>query len=170
MTLPHATLQESFKRGGPQFARDLERNFVALDKRTTLLEARLTDWQSWTPTWTNLTKGNGTLDQAIYSRAGKTVFFTLIFTLGSTSSVGTSPVFTLPITASQVFFTNARYYDSSATTYYEGRCDLASTTTAGIVVSDVSGTYLTRSGITATVPFTWATSDQIIASGFYFAA
>jgi len=48
-------------------------------------------WTSFTPTWTNLTVGNGTYDWSLYSQVNDIVFFSIRFTLGSTSSVGTTP-------------------------------------------------------------------------------
>ncbi len=56
-------------------------------------------WQTWAPTWTNLTPGNGTYSFAKFCQIGKTVFVRLAFVLGSTSSVGTAPTFTLPVTS-----------------------------------------------------------------------
>ena len=41
-------------------------------------------WQTWTPTYNNLTVGNGTVTCG-YKQIGKTVTFRWIFQLGSTS-------------------------------------------------------------------------------------
>ena len=38
-------------------------------------------WTSFTPTWTNLTVGNGTYDWSLYSRVNDIVFFSMRFTL-----------------------------------------------------------------------------------------
>lgn len=177
MALPEKTLQAAVNRevrdpkGSPaMFGRRLERNFQSLDSRATTLEGRLTNWQDWTPTWANLTVGDGSLDLANYSRVGDSIHFLLIFTFGSTSAITGAPTFTLPVTASQAFIAFGRFYDDSATTYYEGRCDFASTTTAGFAAATTSGTYLTRTAVSSTVPFTWATDDQIIAQGYYQSA
>ena len=43
-------------------------------------------WQDWTPTYTNFSLGNGTVD-ARYTQIGKTVHFTISIVLGSTSSM-----------------------------------------------------------------------------------
>lgn len=55
-------------------------------------------WQSWTPTWTNLTVGNGTASGA-YMQIGKTVFARYSLVLGSTSSVSGAVSFAPPVTA-----------------------------------------------------------------------
>lgn len=51
-------------------------------------------WQSWTPTFTNLS--GGTLNYAKYTRVGKTVHFRFKYTLGG-AGMGTDPRITLPI-------------------------------------------------------------------------
>lgn len=56
-------------------------------------------WSTWTPTWTNLTAGNGTV-VARYTQIGKTIHYHLQFTWGSTTSLSTGDTyFTLPATA-----------------------------------------------------------------------
>jgi hypothetical protein len=128
-----------------------------------------TGWTSWTPTWTNLTIGNAT-QAAKYAYAGMTTFFRIEITLGNTSSVGTTPTFTLPQTAvsHQSYFPIARAaYNDSGTAVYDGLVIFASTTAAYLQVANVSGTYPSIATVTATVPFTWTTNDQILVSGFY---
>jgi hypothetical protein len=133
-------------------------------------------WQSWTPTWTNLTVGNGTLDYARYKQVGKNVEFRLKFTLGSTSSVGTTPSFTLPVTSHGDYMavssvlggTNSR--DSSTSAVATGFTYWASATTANPTYFVVSGSQVNRATFTSTTPFTWATGDIIECSGSYEAA
>jgi len=61
-----------------------------------------TAWTSWTPTWTNITIGNATVNGK-YKQIGKTVFARLDVTFGTTSSAittgGTLHSFTLPVNA-----------------------------------------------------------------------
>lgn len=134
-------------------------------------------WQSWVPTWANLTTGNGTLNYAKYIQVGKTVFFRFKFTLGNTSAVGTAPTFTLPVTA------NADYTDSNPDTWtsvvkfvdtgtaaYSGFVTWGSSTTGLLRTSNVAGTAPTDTNVTAAVPFAFANTDVISASGFYEAA
>lgn len=54
-----------------------------------------TAWASWTPTWTNITVGNGTL-VAKYGQFGKLVFFRLHLTFGSTTAVSGNSAFSPP--------------------------------------------------------------------------
>lgn len=56
------------------------------------------EWDTWTPTETNITVGNGTR-VARYQQVGKTVRGRYSLVLGSTSSVQNSPLLTLPVNA-----------------------------------------------------------------------
>jgi len=130
-------------------------------------------WQSWVPTWTNLTVGSGTVT-ASYIQIGKTVFFKVKFVYGAGSAVGTAPAFTLPVTSTAVFTSNnilgGGLCDDTGVAGYPAVTTHASTTTAGLAVQVASGTYTSLAGVTATVPFTWAAGDIYSAGGFYEAA
>jgi hypothetical protein len=127
-------------------------------------------WESWTPTFTNLTVGNGTTT-AKFVRIGRTVHFRLRFVFGSTSAMGTSPNFTLPVTASSEYviefpFGPALYIDAG-TKAWEAFCQFNTATTGLVRHSDGAGAY---TNTTATAPFTWTTSDYFMVSGSYEAA
>lgn len=136
-------------------------------------------WSTWTPTWTNLTVGNGTLT-ARYIQIGKTVRFSLKLVFGSTTAVtGADPTFSLPVTSIASYVPAgfmpiglAGFNDSSAGgAITNGAVTWQTTTTASIVAFVSSGTYVTESGIAAAVPYAaWATGDSIFLSGSYEAA
>lgn len=132
-------------------------------------------WTSWTPTWTNLTIGNGTYANG-YVQVGKIVIARMKLTLGSTTSVGSTPYFTLPVTAKSSVYTQyeslgtGTVIDSSAVAPYQGYAAFRDTTTAYPFTFAVSGGNVTQVGISATGPFTWATSDTIIMNMVYEAA
>lgn len=120
-------------------------------------------WTSWTPTTANLTLGNGTIT-ALYKQVGKSVIFRINFTLGSTSAVGTGPTFTVPVAevASSVQTGAGHFNDASVTGgFYSGACRIG----AGVILPSSPSGYLT-----ASVPFVWTVSDQIILGGVYEAA
>lgn len=130
-------------------------------------------WQSWTPTLTNLTIGNGTLTCA-YTQVGKTVIgrFTVLF--GTTTSMGTIPTFSLPVTASSTTFTGGcqgmvMLKDANAGSFL-GVLFATSTTVMAIYAYNASSTYALTANITSTVPFTWATNDYIAGMFSYEAA
>jgi len=134
-------------------------------------------WQSFSPTWTNLTVGNGTVNYSKYIQTGKTVNLKYSLTLGSTSVIGTSPTFTLPVTASTdssaggIQWGTVTYIDVSAgSTFYTGAVVYASTTTGTIFVSNASATYSTLSSFTATIPVAYATGDTLVITATYEAA
>jgi hypothetical protein len=119
-------------------------------------------WTTYTPTWTNLTVGNGTLT-ARYCQIGKIVMGYISFTMGSTSSMGTAPYFTLPVTA---FSSTGNiplgnfYMEDVGVQGGNGVIASRNTTTAQIVAIFASGTYIGgNASISATIPFTWGTSD-----------
>jgi hypothetical protein len=126
---------------------------------------------SYTPTMTNMTLGNGTLT-AKYVRINKFIFGQIKFTLGSTSAMGTSPSFSLPVTgATVVGEISSQVYclDSGVAFYYAAATQ--STTSLALVTMNSAGTYLTNSAnFTATIPFTWSTNDYVSISFCYEAA
>lgn len=115
-------------------------------------------WQSWAPTlssgWLN---GNGTWS-AKYAQLGKIVMIRASFTVGSTTTKGTGITFSLPVTAAATSLGSIVRLNGTSTNY--GFTYINSTTTAQVYVSNAAGTYLAASGITSTVPFTWATGDS----------
>lgn len=136
-------------------------------------------WQSWTPTWTNVTIGNATVN-AKYIQIGKTVHCTILMTAGSTTSFA-ADIFriTLPITAESRYaatatrapFIGVAYYEDAGVAGYQGIIQGVSTTVVQFVVANVSGgTYSANSGVTSTAPFTWGNGDYIGGSFTYEAA
>ena len=126
-------------------------------------------WTSWTPTFTNFTKGSATID-AKYKQIGKTVHFRLEITL-SGSTMGTNPIFSLPVTA--VSHTVHYPIGPKATLFdfgtggYNGYACYQTTTTANILLLDGNNN---EQAITSANPFTWANNDSISVNGTYEAA
>lgn len=133
-------------------------------------------WTSYTPTWTNLTVGNGTQTCA-YKQIGKTVFFRMRLTFGTTTSMGTNPFFSLPVpsipypgTEAVIISNTVRYHDSGTASHL-GLAQISGTTQALLVLFTTSTTYgQITNGLTATLPFTWTTNDEILLTGQYEAA
>ena len=129
-------------------------------------------WQSWTPTWTNVTVGNGTV-VAAYGQIGKTVHFRLRFTLGSTSSISGTVVFSLPVTAVAELSSGQGYeigickFLDTGVAEYHAFTLIISTTTAGMYALNSSGTYASASTVNATVPFAFGNTDVMLITGTY---
>ncbi len=101
------------------------------------------DWQPWTPTLVNLTKGDGTLT-ARYVQVDKLVvaYFHLVF--GSTSAVSGSPTISTPVTAASATYPDQQnnvgvvtIYDSGLTNYL-GVVRLATVDTFNLLVQEIA--------------------------------
>jgi len=127
-------------------------------------------WQSWTPTLTNLTLGNGS-SVGTYIQIGKTVFFKWIFTIGTTSAVGTAPTISLPVTSvatpDVTFPLGTCIYDNNGGSGFNGLFMWASTTTTALYTLDTSNNFTAYS---ATNPTAYASGHKIYGQGVYEAA
>lgn len=119
--------------------------------------------------------GNGTLTGEFFE-LGKLCIFGIMLIYGSTSTAGTSdavyPTLTLPVTTSASDPLNL--VSALATDVSTGQANQtlweinAATTIQGItLVSANSGNPVTLASIRNNRPFTWATGDNLILSGFY---
>ena len=133
------------------------------------------DWITWTPTYTNLTIGNGTVT-ARYQQINKIVNFSFNLTFGSTTAITGGIRISFPVTAatSQAAW-DAQivigYEDSNVGPYVgENWKRNTSTTSFSPVIINASATYATNTQLSSTVPFTWTTSDEIMIFGTYEAA
>lgn len=127
-------------------------------------------WQSWSPTPTNYSVGNGTVISK-YIQIGKTVFVKFVFTLGSTSSVIGSVSFTLPVTAvstSAVLPDGLAQYTIS-TSQFLGWAYLASTTSASLYYMGVSSSLIVANTLDATHPGSFGAAS-VIATQFQYEA
>lgn len=115
-------------------------------------------WTSYTPTWTNLTVGNGTV-AAYYMRVGKTIHARCRIVWGSTTSATSAIGASLPVTPSSAY----NLYDAVGVGTLmngptAGSTDRYACTAALLSTSSV---YLIQgnSAVTNAVPFTFASSD-----------
>ena len=129
-------------------------------------------WTSYTPTFNNFTLGNGTIDFA-YTQIGKTVHVRGQITLGTTSVMGTNMDISTPVTASasaaSLVVGNSILGDTG-TARYLASVSLDSTTRFVLFTMLASGTYVSRTGLTSTVPFTWTSTDNVQIQATYEAA
>lgn len=142
---------------------------TSIDTSLNSLTGTSTAWQNWTPTFTNLTVGNGTL-VARYSKINKTVNFEVKFTLGSTSSISSNPTMTLPVTGYQANSgkISGFFEDAGSNAYI-----MFPNTSSALVVFyavNAGGTFGSLGTVSATSPFTWTTNDFIALTGSYEAA
>lgn len=127
-------------------------------------------WQSWSPTYTNITVGNGTVD-AKSTQIGKTIFWRYKLTFGTTTSISTSPTISLPAASAEGVLNRAM----EGTIEIHNPADAARTSLAGIIFYASSTAVIptwfnvnaAAQEITATLPGTWATNWTLAMGGKY---
>lgn len=127
-------------------------------------------WFSYTPTWTNLTIGNGSQTNK-FKMDGTKVTVTNEVTLGSTSSVGSGVTFTWPVTAASYATSKTSVgvgrLDDTGTAGYFAIVEMTSTTVGTVLAIGVGGTYANAVGLTSSIPHTWATTDIVALTSQY---
>ena len=131
-------------------------------------------WQTWTPTLTNLTLGNGTT-VARYVQIGKTVHAYFLFTLGSTSAVGSTIAISTPVTAASTHSfqrndSGTAIFAENGSVWRPGHVALETADTFKPRAIDAGSTYTGLVDLTALIPFTWGTADVLSFSATYEAA
>jgi len=155
---------------------DINDAVEALEAKVAVGNTVLGTYTSYTPTFANVTAGNGTSTGA-YCRVNNWVHYYGTFTLGSTSSVTAGITINLPINinADMAITTMnlglVSFYDASATTVYSGVARYnGSVSTLTASVQNAAGAYLQNQNANQTVPMTWTTSDIITFNLYYRAA
>lgn len=128
-------------------------------------------WTTYTPVWASTgtapTLGNGTIDGG-FAQAGQLVFFSIVLTIGSTSTAGTS-IYTLTLPVPTALPANAavgsaHYFDASPTGYYSYTAYRSGGDAGQIALS------ATNTRWNATSPVVPAVGDVISVNGCYEAA
>lgn len=132
-------------------------------------------WDSYTPTVTNWTIGNGTM-VARWAKFGRTVVAEIRVTFGSTSSYSGTPVFTLPtprIAVTEAFspvgYAMAR--DASTGNPVGGATRMYNTaSTIHPTWIETASAWGYLQSCTPTYPFTWTSGDEMTMQAIYEAA
>jgi hypothetical protein len=123
-------------------------------------------WQTYTPTYTNFTPGNGTVI-ARYQKVGNLINVFFRITWGSTTSTGNYPIIGYPSTpANTVYFSGDCTLRDVGTTDYIGRVLLDN---SGLLFCTeyTGGNWNVLGVVTATDPTTWVTGDIWTLSATY---
>lgn len=123
------------------------------------------EWFNYVPTLTNLTLGSGTISAKFRIRSRGGAEIQVLINLGSDSVMGTSPTFSLPVAAADIGAWNVQLRDPGVANYVGTAAAAAGV--LNIFRMNVTGSYITYSGVTATAPFTWGSGDAIYLDGFY---
>lgn len=124
---------------------------------------------TFTPTWTNLTVGNASVNSGRYLKVGRFVFGEINLIWGSTTSIS-GGVVSVDVPINMNFIGAAPYgvmecIDTAVAAYF-GYIRLADANTLTLLAyAGVAGGA--QSGVTATTPFTWGSGDTIDISFFY---
>ena len=122
-------------------------------------------WTTWTPTFSNLTVGNGTTT-ARYQQTASTINFSLKFVFGSTSAMLGSPNFTMPIAAASVAAFSCYILDIGVASYAAtGYFPVGSSLYLDLI--DTTSSRALSAPFSATSPFTWGSGDFFSISGSY---
>ena len=125
---------------------------------------QLGQWTTYTPAVADLTLGNGTITGK-YSVTNGTATVVIKIFIGSTTTMGTAFI-SMPVTPDMEVKCSCMFLDSGSN-YYEG---FARTSGANISVWALANSSHARQAITATFPFTWASSDVIYVSATFLVA
>jgi hypothetical protein len=142
-----------------------------LDTAATAVGVDLDEWTDYTPTWTasttNPVLNNGSIIGR-YKQIGKTMFFTIKLTIGSTTTFGSGAWrFTLPATAQGYSYQFPVAILDNGTAWYQAMAvgDYAGSTSYFSVI--VNTTNAPSVAVESSVPMTWATTDTLTVSGTY---
>jgi hypothetical protein len=118
-------------------------------------------WTSFTPTFTNLTVGNGTLVGA-YQQIGKTTLVRVKLTFGSTTSVAGVIQLTTPVSVNSAY---AQYTVLGGAAAVDSGTGVANANvifygSGKVAMAYQANTTAAYSEWTTAVPFTWTTNDS----------
>ncbi len=146
-----------------------ETPIAALERRLAILEGIIQtgNWRPWTPAYTNLTIGAGTVLARYTGSPGKLVVaqYRLDFA-GDTTIDGTNPTISAPITPRAGYQVNRTplglvMLRDDGNANHPGVASLDTTGVIEIMALLASGTHLETAAVTATVPHTWGNLDVI---------
>jgi hypothetical protein len=140
-----------------------DNNFLRANSSATTGLEWAGSYTTYTPTWTNLTVGNGT-QTGRYLRIGNLVHVIQRLTFGSTTSISGTVQGTFPITAATnniaQFFGTSHMLDTGVIQVY-GSLYYNTTSNFYICPLVTSGNYSTAGFLAATIPFTFGLNDEI---------
>lgn len=128
-------------------------------------------YASYTPTFTNLTVGNASLNFT-YCKIGKFVHVVGVMYFGSTTSISATPYMSLPVTrhTTDLEVIGTGYLGDTGTATYMTFPLATTNTTVLLFRAQSSGATVVEGLASSTSPFTWTTGDRINVNLSYRAA
>jgi len=144
-------------------------DFTAGNTLTAAQLNAIADITDFTPSWSNLTTGNGSYDYKAFLQVNNLVVVSVSYTFGSTSAMSSNPSFTVPVAVgetSQLVTGEGLAVEDGGSSYPL----LVNMTSSELVIYDqaVVGSQVIRSSVTSGSPFTWGTGDKIQVTATYF--
>jgi hypothetical protein len=136
-------------------------------------------WTAFTPTWTNVTLGTGPTHESAYMNAGNLYIVRYSLTLGTGGALTGAPQASLPAGASFdgqysdfMRIGWGSFVDASPVSAFICHMSPVSGDFSKVQfnLNNTAGTYLTGAVASATVPWTWASGDQIMGQTVFEAA
>jgi hypothetical protein len=121
-------------------------------------------WTAFTPSWVNLTPGNGVVSAA-YCEINRVLFVRVKLTWGTTTSCGDPVRMTLPASLTQNTSQDAIGWNALGDTGvagYAGYIAVISSTQVGLLVLNTAGTYAAGNNVNSTRPHTFGNTDTMI--------
>jgi hypothetical protein len=126
---------------------------------------------TFTPTWQNLTVGDAPTNTGFWVKIGAQVTVGVHLVFGSTTAVtGNVSVTNLPFTADRRAFGTGNLLDAGTDNFVARTQASESSTSLFFNAQDASGTYLKPTNLSATIPHTWAVTDEIRGNCVYTTA
>ena len=133
-------------------------------------------WRTWDPILVNMTKGDGTIVSRFTQIDGKLIIAQFEFIFGASSTMGSAPTISTPVTA-RASFVNERmwlggvvFLDTTAGNTPSGIVRLATVDRFEPLALDASATYLVDTQLSSIIPFTWTAGDMLSFTAFLEAA
>ncbi len=123
---------------------------------------------SFTPSWNGLSVGNG-VQTFKYVRVQNLVYVFGKLTFGSTTSLTSNVSFTPPVATTNqpdLSIIGTPFFNDATSVGFTG-LHLFTANLIFLQVANVSGTYLSTTALSATVPFTWAVNDYFTVAAVY---
>ena len=119
------------------------------------------NWVSYTPTFTNLTVGNGTLS-GVYNRIGNIVYVIVRLNLGSTSAVTGGVTVSNPVNSEgdyEIVGDATLWAFGGSGVLFAGKMWASAAGSTEILAQNSAITHLKLEALSSTVPFTWGTGN-----------
>ncbi len=120
----------------------------------------------WSPSYTNITVGDGTVVTRYVGEPGQLVVAQFLLTFGATTTIAAGNRITLPVNAAEDFTAGALNIGSAmlledGAARHQGIVERASSTEMFVRTLSASASVLQSGNVTASSPFTWGDLDSL---------